>query len=185
MLGVTPDLTTLGKVIGGGFPVGAIAGKEEIMELARPGGPVLIGGGTFSCNPLSMLAGLLTLRFLENNSYWLYSHLSQKGEELREKVEETGRDHNLPLRCTGTGSLFMTHLLKESGERPTLNSPQGIEEQTHGDWRDRHLRLTMLVQGVHLLHGGGAISLAHGEMEMGFFVNALHNTLEILKEHEA
>jgi len=182
MLGVIPDLTTLGKVIGGGFPIGAIAGKKELIDLAQPGGPVLIGGGTFSCNPLSMLAGLLTLRFLEGNSSWLYPHLSRRGEELRRRIEETGSTHGLSLRCTGTGSLFMTHLLKDRGKTHLLNSPQSIEEHTHGEWRDRELRLAMLLQGVHLLHGGGAISLAHGEKEMEFFTDSLHKALEALGE---
>ncbi len=177
MLGVTPDLVTLGKVIGGGFPVGAVAGRRELLELARPGGPVLIGGGTFSCNPLSMLAGLLTLRFLESNANWLYPHLNGLGERLRKSVEEAGAEHGLPIRCTGTGSLFMTHLLKKK-ETQALDSPQKIESLTVGEWRDHWLRLAMLVEGVHLLHGGGAISLAHGEKEMDFFFDALHGALE-------
>ncbi len=182
LFGIIPDLVTLGKVIGGGFPAGAIAGKRELMELARPGGPVLIGGGTFSCNPLSMLAGLLTLRFLERNAGWLYPHLNQRGEELRREVERAGREHGLPVRCTGTGSLFMTHLLKDPEEKGPLNSPQKIEELTQGEWRDTTLRLAMLVNGVHLLHGGGAISLAHGEKELLFFIDALHQALEDLEE---
>ena len=182
MLEVTPDLVTLGKVIGGGFPAGAIAGKREILELARPGGPVLIGGGTFSCNPLSMLAGLLTLRFLESNAKWLYPHLKERGELLRKKVEETGEAFGVPLRCTGTGSLFMTHLMREECLEKELRSPQDIEDSTHSQWRDKELRLAMLVNGVHLLHGGGAISLAHGEKEMAFFTEALERALRVLKE---
>lgn len=82
--GVKPDLTTLGKIIGGGLPIGAFGGRREIMELVAPQGPVY-QAGTFSGNPLSLTAGIATLRYLHENAS-LYHVLEEKGRALEEGI---------------------------------------------------------------------------------------------------
>ena len=80
--GVTPDLTTMGKIVGGGLPMGAFAGKKEIMELIAPNGPVY-QAGTFSGNPISVQAGISTLKQLDNQ---FYKDLERKGNFLRSNI---------------------------------------------------------------------------------------------------
>ena len=70
ILGITPDLTTFGKIIGGGLPVGAYGGKQEIMDMLAPKGPVY-QAGTLSGNPLAMAAGLTTLRLLDETENFM------------------------------------------------------------------------------------------------------------------
>ena len=82
--GVKPDLTTLGKIIGGGLPIGAFGGRREIMELVAPQGPVY-QAGTFSGNPLSLTAGIATIRYLHENAS-LYRDLDEKGRALEEGI---------------------------------------------------------------------------------------------------
>lgn len=81
--GVTPDLTTMGKIVGGGLPMGAFAGKKEIMELIAPNGPVY-QAGTFSGNPISVQAGISTLKQLDNQ---FYKDLERKGNFLRSNIQ--------------------------------------------------------------------------------------------------
>ena len=103
VVGVTPDLTTLGKVMGGGMPVGAIAGKAEIMSLSgvTPKRPklerVLIGGGTYSCNPLTMVAGLTTLDILHSRQNEIYPALEQMGAQLAAGMKDAFQAVGIPV----------------------------------------------------------------------------------------
>jgi glutamate-1-semialdehyde 2,1-aminomutase len=85
MYGITPDLTTLGKIIGGGLPIGAFGGRRDIMQLVAPQGPVY-QAGTFSGNPLSLSAGIATLSYLHDNQM-LYQELDAKTRALEESLE--------------------------------------------------------------------------------------------------
>lgn len=84
MFGVEPDLTTLGKIIGGGLPIGAFGGKREIMEWVSPQGPVY-QAGTFSGNPLSLTAGIATLQYLHNHPE-IYHNLDEKTRAMEESI---------------------------------------------------------------------------------------------------
>src|SRR5439155_9999790 len=102
VLGVTPDLVTYGKVIGGGFPVAAYGGRKDLMELVAPVGPVY-QAGTLSANPVAMSAGLATLRQLEDGR--AYAQLEELGVLLeREIATEPG------VHLQRQGSLFWLHL---------------------------------------------------------------------------
>lgn len=112
-----PDLFTLGKIIGGGMPIGLVCGRKEIMSLADP---VLreqkfkrcsIGGGTFSANPATMSAGLATLQYLKANREKLYTKINGLGEQARKKISAIFNDSKFNVKVTGTGSLFMPHFL--------------------------------------------------------------------------
>jgi glutamate-1-semialdehyde 2,1-aminomutase len=107
---IEPDLTTLGKIIGGGLPVGAYGGKKEIMKLIAPSGPVY-QAGTLSGNPLAMAAGLETLRIL-NATPDVYIVLEERAAQLAEGMKQIIDRHHLPLTQNRVGSmftLFFTH----------------------------------------------------------------------------
>lgn len=116
---VLPDLTTMGKIIGGGFPVGAVAGTAAIMSLLEPrgghdvydpraGGPPVYQGGTFTGNPLTLAAGLATLQELTSN---VYEHLNKLGDQLRARLTILSQELDAPITVTGAGSLFNIHFL--------------------------------------------------------------------------
>lgn len=100
---VTPDITTLGKVIGGGMPVGAIGGKEQIMDYLAPIGPVY-QAGTLSGNPLAMAAGLATLTKLEAPDF--YSKLASHTASLVNGLMETANRYNVPFYAQSIGGMF-------------------------------------------------------------------------------
>ncbi|MDQ3920432.1 MAG: glutamate-1-semialdehyde 2,1-aminomutase, partial [Acidobacteriota bacterium] len=102
---VTPDLTTLGKIIGGGLPVGAYGGRRDIMEQIAPAGPVY-QAGTLSGNPLAMTAGLATLRRLRDRA--VYERLEQAGRRLCEGLAEAAREAGVATVTNRVGSMFTT-----------------------------------------------------------------------------
>ena len=102
--GVTPDLTTLGKIIGGGLPVGAYGGRRELMARVSPSGPIY-QAGTLSGNPLSMSAGLATLREIERDA-GLYDRLERLGAQLEEGLSAAIRASGLPCHVARVGSMW-------------------------------------------------------------------------------
>lgn len=104
---VTPDLTTLGKIIGGGMPVGAYGGKKEIMEVVAPAGPVY-QAGTLSGNPVSTAAGIATISALKQGGSRLYQELEQKGKRLAEAAKEAFKDRVCVNRAGSLLSVFFT-----------------------------------------------------------------------------
>jgi glutamate-1-semialdehyde 2,1-aminomutase len=105
---IDPDLTTLGKIIGGGFPVGAVAGRKEFMAVFDPrhGKPALPHGGTFSANPVTMRAGLAAMELLDETTF---KRLDTLGEAVRTGIDEAFRQHGVPGRTVGLGSLLKIH----------------------------------------------------------------------------
>jgi glutamate-1-semialdehyde 2,1-aminomutase len=113
-MNLDPDIVTLGKIAGGGFPIGAICGKDEVMKLANTRQYLktkraYIGGGTFSANPMSMAAGAATLSTLKNNNN-VYSKIERLGERTRKNLD---RVFDGKVITTGRGSLFMTHFVTD------------------------------------------------------------------------
>jgi len=101
--GISPDLTTLGKIIGGGLPVGAFGGRAEIMDLVAPLGPVY-QAGTLSGNPLALAAGIASLRLLEETDP--YPRLERLGSQLRDAVLAAARARGIPVQVPQVGSMF-------------------------------------------------------------------------------
>lgn len=101
---IVPDLTVLGKIIGGGMPVGAYGGKKEIMGLVSPSGPVY-QAGTLSGNPIAMAAGLKTLKILRDNPY-LYKELENKAALLEEAFLTAAGNYNIPIALNRVGSIM-------------------------------------------------------------------------------
>lgn len=109
--GVTPDLTTLGKIIGGGLPVGAFGGRKEIMELLAPEGPVF-QAGTFSGNPLSMTAGLAALKILRQRRF--YEKLWRISEKFYKELRQIASQKNIPLQLNAIGPMFSFFFTRSS-----------------------------------------------------------------------
>ncbi|MBV6647750.1 MAG: glutamate-1-semialdehyde 2,1-aminomutase [Cyclobacteriaceae bacterium] len=103
-LGVTPDLTTLGKIIGGGFPVGAYGGKKEIMDFVSPAGPVY-QAGTLSGNPVAMAAGLEMLRHLDDNP-GVYSQIEKTTTKIVDGIKQSLNKHGLKYTINHIGSMY-------------------------------------------------------------------------------
>ena len=111
LCGITPDLTTYGKIIGGGFPVGGLGGRAEVMELLDSTGRGrggLFQSGTFSAHPVVMAAGLATLQQLTADAY---AHLDCLGERLRDEFENLFARKQISAQVAGMGSLFSIHFL--------------------------------------------------------------------------
>lgn len=102
--GVVPDMTTLGKVMGGGFPIAAFGGKREIMETVAPLGKVY-QAGTFSGNPVSVAAGLATLKAIAKDGAF-YDQLASNGEEVRRALGEITKDARISAQVNGVASMF-------------------------------------------------------------------------------
>ena len=181
--GITPDLTTLGKIVGGGLPVGALVGKREILEKTSPEKKVskweriLIGGGTFSSNPLTTAAGLAMLHYLKDHAEEVYSLLEAKGKKVREGAQESFRREGMNATVTGIGSLFQTHFPLQKGV--TLDSPHKIQQFTNIEKREVEFRIRMLTKGVHVMHGGGGLSITHSDDDIEKVIRA---TGEVAKE---
>jgi glutamate-1-semialdehyde 2,1-aminomutase len=141
VLGIDADLVTYGKVIGGGLPVGAFGGKEEIMNYLAPDGPVY-QAGTLSGNPIAMSAGFAMLNFLNNNKN-IYQSLENKTAQLRKGMEEMLSSSGLPFHINSLGSMISLHFT----DSPVLD----FESAKLGD--NSHFRKYfhgMLANGVYL-----------------------------------
>ncbi len=105
---VKPDLTSLGKIIGGGFPVGAVAGKAEIMEVLDPRATFLKHphSGTFSANPISMTAGRVAMKMFDEEAVL---NLNALAMTARKQIEESIKIADVPMCITGAGSMFKLH----------------------------------------------------------------------------
>lgn len=105
---VRPDLTALGKIIGGGFPVGAVAGRNDVMDVLNPlRKPLLFPhSGTFSANPVTMTAGLTAMQHFDRAAV---QHLNDLGERTRRQVQQAIKDADVPFSVTGAGSMFRIH----------------------------------------------------------------------------
>ncbi|MBI3859888.1 MAG: aspartate aminotransferase family protein [Thaumarchaeota archaeon] len=169
--GVRPDLASLGKVVGGGLPIGVVCGSKDILSRADPSrktGFVSIGGGTFSENPLTMTAGLATLRYLRKNRTRLYPRLEKFGSALRKGVDRAFSQAGVEAHTTGLGSLFMTHF----GPLPANAEDSAKDDAGRG----HDYAIGMIGSGVFLLPGHpGGISAAHKERDIDDFVTKSRN----------
>jgi glutamate-1-semialdehyde 2,1-aminomutase len=169
--GVRPDLTTLGKIIGGGLAVGAFGGRADIMAAYDPrrGGPRISHGGTFNANPLTMAAGVATLAELTPTAY---ARLDQLGDRLRSRVTALLRERGARAQVSGVGSLFCLHWTA---------TPLTDYRSSRPDDPSTPLAVFMglLNEGVMLTQRGmGACSLAMCDADIDRFVEALGRVLD-------
>src|SRR5437763_652618 len=140
LYGVTPDLTTLGKIIGGGLPVGAYGGRRDIMEQIAPAGPVY-QAGTLSGNPLAMTAGLATLRRLRDRA--VYERLEEAGRRLCEGLSAAAREAGVETVTNRVGSMFTTFFTREA----VTDWPTAAKSDRDAYGKFFH---AMLAEGVYL-----------------------------------
>jgi glutamate-1-semialdehyde 2,1-aminomutase len=154
--GVTPDITCLGKVIGGGLPAAAYGGRREIMELIAPAGPVY-QAGTLSGNPLAMAAGIATLRAIAEPG--VFEQLEQRADQLCAGLAEAAAAHGIPLQAGRAGSMWGFFF----AEQPVVNYAGAKTSDTARYARFFH---AMLERGVYLAPSqfeAAFLSLAHDE----------------------
>lgn len=169
--GIKPDIVTFGKILGGGFPIGAYAGKKEIMELIAPNGPVY-QAGTFAGNPISIQAGLSTLRRLD---YQFYADLSRKSDEFRKSLVDILDDLGLKLQVVGLSSMFQIYFNK----KPIYNYETAKKSDT--DKFMIYFR-ELLKQGVFIPPSQfecNFISGAHTRDDLEFTANAIENAIKV------
>ncbi|MCI0849181.1 MAG: aspartate aminotransferase family protein [Chloroflexi bacterium] len=170
--GITPDMTSLGKIIGGGFSIGAFGGSKEIMDLydpTAPGGPRVAHAGTFNANPVTMLAGAATLEQLTPE---VYRKLAEMTEYLRAGILAVGAELETPVQVTGLGSLFGIHFTSENlvGYRDIATEDPAFRHQVF---------LGLLNEGIMMAANlVGAVSTEIGEDEIDAFTAALRRVLE-------
>ncbi len=180
--GVIPDLCTMGKNLCGGRPIGAVAGKREIMELANPqyssvkNEKVLIGGGTYSANPLSMLAGKTALTIYRDRKDEIYPVLEQRAERLRKGLEQAMADCNINAYAQGVSSLFIMLFPYEKGVR--INSTLDVFTKTDM-FKNMEFQFRMLNHGVYLVHGAGTLCTEHSDEDIERTIEA---AVEVAKE---
>jgi glutamate-1-semialdehyde 2,1-aminomutase len=170
LFGVRPDLTTLGKIIGGGLPVGAFGGRRDIMDYYDPrkGGPRISQGGTFNANPVTMAAGVATLNALTPEAY---GRLDALGERLRGGLARLFANTRRKAQVTGVGSLFWLHWTAETLTDYRSTRPRDAE----GALR---VFVGLINEGILLTQRGlGACSLAMSDEDVDRFVNALARVL--------
>ena len=167
--GITPDLTSLGKIIGGGFPVGAFGGRRDIMDLYDPTkGPQVSHAGTFNANPVTMLAGAVTLEQLTPQ---VYLRLAQLTEQLRQGIRRVCAELEVPVQVTGLGSLFGVHFVDRAAHnyRDIAAGDVGLREQVF--WGLMNQGILMAPNLV------GALSTAITEDEVSALVEAFQRVL--------
>ena len=130
--GITPDMTTLGKIVGGGLPLGAYGGKAEIMDCVAPVGPVY-QAGTLSGNPIAVTAGLEMLALIREQGEALYTHLETLGATLAEGLRQSARNANVPVVVNQVGSMITVFFTKDS-EVTDYASAKTSDTTRFGNW---------------------------------------------------
>ena len=159
LYGIRPDLTALGKVIGGGLPVGAYGGRREIMALVAPAGP-MYQAGTLSGNPLAMTAGIETLKAIQEPGVW--AKLENTGAQLIDGLTGAAKKAGIPISTERVGTMF--GLFFQPG--PVVNWETAVQSDTK---RFGRYFQAMLDKGVYLAPSqfeAGFISTAHGPTEI-------------------
>lgn len=158
---VKPDITTLGKIIGGGMPIGAYGGARKLMEMVSPLGPVY-QAGTLSGNPIAVAAGKSTLSVLKNSS--IYADLEERSSEFQEGVRRAAEKHNVPITFNRVGSMWTMFF---------TDSPVYDWDSANRSNREKFARFfhLMLDEGVYL---------PPSQMEAAFF-SAAHAKKDILQ----
>jgi len=176
--GIRPDLTTLGKVIGGGLPVGAVGGRREIMEKIAPLGPVY-QAGTLSGNPVAVAAGLATLKLIQEKSF--FEKLEATTRSLVEGLNAEARKAGLAFCAQSIGSMFGLYF--------RASPPASFGEVMQSD-KERFNRFfhAMLERGVYLApsaYEAGFVSAAHGAPEIERTLEAAREAFATLKQEKA
>ena len=167
--GVTPDLTTMGKVIGGGLPVGAYGGRADIMGMVAPAGP-MYQAGTLSGNPLAMTAGIKTLELLKQPG--TYEKLTATTQKLVAGIKDAAQSAGMPITAANVSAMFGFFLC----EGPVRNFEEAKSTDSE---RFGKLHRAMLERGIYLAPSAfeaGFTSLAHSDADIESTINAFRES---------
>jgi glutamate-1-semialdehyde 2,1-aminomutase len=170
--GITPDLTTLGKIIGGGLPCGAFGGRAEVMDSLAPLGPVY-QAGTLSGNPLAMAAGIATIEHLIAHEEAVYAHLELVTRSIAEGVAHVAREAGIPMTTNRVGSMFTWFFTGE----PVTDFASASKSDSEAFGR---FHRSMLQAGVWLppsQYEAAFVSVTHGPPEVEMVLNAARGAL--------
>ena len=168
MVGIVPDITTLGKIIGGGMPIGAIGGSEEIMSNLAPLGPVY-QAGTLSGNPVAVAAGMKTLEILRDENP--YPEMERLGKRLADGIDRIAEEKGLDLHCAQRGGMFTPFFRKEAVHN--LDDSKACDQKAHAQYFHH-----MLDAGFYTPPSGfevAFVSAAHTEADIDAFLQALED----------
>ena len=176
VFGITPDLTVLGKIIGGGYPVGGFGGKKEIMDLISPVGNVY-HAGTLSGNPISVAAGIETISILKKNTE-IYENINTKTENLINQINELIKKYSIPASVNHFGSLFTIFFSEEKVD--TLEKAISSNDEFYSIYFD-----TMLKNGIIVppsKYEAHFVSYVHNDKDMEKFLTGVEKTFEKISE---
>ena len=174
---INPDLTAMGKVIGGGFPVGAIAGREDVMNVMNPLAEKVLfpHSGTFSANPISMTAGLITMRLYDQSAV---NRLNRLTKMARHRITEAIEIAGVPACVTGGGSMFRLHMKPEP--------PKNYRDSFASADESRKLKILLdhaFDNGIMLINtGSGALSTAMTETEIDTLAQVMLDGFRKIKQ---
>lgn len=175
--GVEPDITCLGKVIGGGLPVGAYGGKRAVMQTVAPAGP-MYQAGTLSGNPLAMTAGLTTIRALAEPG--VFDGIKATTTQLVAGLQQAADDAGVPVQVASQGSMFGLYFLREAGQRitdyPSAKAHAHTERYARFFW-------SMVERGAYFAPSqfeAGFVSSAHGTAQVDATLVAAQEVMELL-----
>jgi len=174
ILGITPDLSTFGKIIGGGLPVGAYGGRKEIMEMVSPSGPVY-QAGTLSGNPLAMSAGLAALNHIKNNPN-IYSLLEGKGKYLEDGIKTGIKSVNKNYQLNRVGSMMTLFFTEE----PVIDYNTAVKSDTKLFAKYFHEMLNRVIYFPPAQFEAMFISTAHSKEDLDKTIEANFEALKSL-----
>jgi glutamate-1-semialdehyde 2,1-aminomutase len=181
--GVTPDVTTLAKIVAGGLPGGAVVGKRDILQVQTFKGELhkdrferVLQQGTFNANPMSAAAGLAALRIVAEG--WPTEQASQKGEYLRVGLRDALERRGVAGAVLGEASVFQ--ILLGEGIQDAVDMVD-VQRLMAGRGAVNTLRKAMLLNGVDLMRSGGFTSIAHQEAELDHTIDAFDRSLVALQ----
>jgi glutamate-1-semialdehyde 2,1-aminomutase len=181
--GVTPDLTTLAKIVAGGLPGGAVVGKRDILQVQTFKGELhkdrferVLQQGTFNANPMSAAAGFTALQIVGEG--WATEQANKAGEQLRVGLRDCLEKRGVAGAVLGEFSVFQI-LLGEGMEEAA--STTDVQRLMAGRGAVNTLRKAMLLNGVDLMRSGGFTSIVHGDQELSYTINAFDQSLQTLQ----
>ncbi len=192
LYGVQADLATFAKVMGGGMPVAAVAGRADVMSLVgREGGSkVKFSGGTYSSHPASLLAAKTIMSYLVAHEEEIYPRLAELGEKTRRAMETAFVQEGIYARCTGYGNEALTGssmaiLRFPYKDDARLDRPEDVSNPAVCDVTlgEKAFQLALLLEDVHVVPGHGAVSTAHTEADIDFLGEACRRVARRFKAH--
>jgi len=192
LYGIEPDLAVFGKIIGGGMPVAAVAGRADIMGLAgrERGCKVAFSGGTYSAHCASLLAAKTMMTYLVENEHEVYPRLAALGEKTRQTIGTAFTDEGIYVRCTGQGNEVLpgsafAFIHFPYKEETRLTRPEDLFDPAICDvqLRQEILQLALLLEDVYLVHGHGVISTAHSDEDLNMLERACREVAKRVKQY--